>query len=307
MRTRIGLAAGILAVGVVSAAGADGGHGGGRFVPGAPQPNLDPGAAIAQGLLQRDFLYMRATSPNPSRFPTPLFALPPGGTSYRYPPSYGYGGGYPYGGGYYPYNYGFGSYGYPGYSDYSGYSNYLPLVPPQVIVVPDPNAAGAGGVRSAPAKPETTPKPETNPNPEKQRSDDFYLKGNDEGESISDALDDIRQAWLKGDWERLKARFSTDGKVGIYPGGTFKYSVDSGDFARLLKQAMSRIETTAFDLDRPRSDEPGRAFVSGKHTFLDVDKKKQETYVSYTLSRVDRKWKIIEAGSSSSPIKGHEK
>src|SRR5205823_3069459 len=121
LRRRIGLAAGVLVLGIVSAAGADGGRGGG-FVPGAPQPNLDPGAAIAQGLLQRDFLYMRATSPNPSRFPTPLFALPPAGTSYRYPPSYPYYGGgyYPYGGGgYYPYNYG---YGYPGFSTYGNYS-----------------------------------------------------------------------------------------------------------------------------------------------------------------------------------------
>jgi len=258
---------------------------------------------------------MRATTPNLPHYPPSRYGKPP-----YYQPSYPYSG-YPYG------SYG-GGYGYPGYSvfgyggyggyggyvgggygSYDGYPAYPPVIQQQpVIILRDADAPPAGAIRSVPPeKPDSTPKPDSASRPDAGRGGDFYLKGAGEGEGISDALDDIRKAWLNGDWERLKARFPATGQVGIYPGGVYKYSVDAPDFVRMLKQAMARIDTSGFEFDRPKSDTPGRAFVSGKHTFLDADRKKQETYISYTLERVDGKWRIVDAGSAASPIKSHEK
>src|SRR5438094_8441495 len=105
MRARVSLAAGVLALGIACAARADGGRGGG-FPP--PLQPLDPFSATPQALIERDFAYMRATSPNPSRFPTPLWARPSGPRTVS--PPYYFTPSYPYGGSYYPYGYGY--YGY---------------------------------------------------------------------------------------------------------------------------------------------------------------------------------------------------
>lgn len=272
--------------------------GNGTTVQVLPPDSLGPGSL---GLLERDFEYMRSTSRDPDHFlhgrwnpryqvVGPAVTVYPGAGGY-------YGGGWP----------AYGAYGY--YNPYGGFGGYYgpQVVQPQVIIVP---GQGATPQPAAPAQPSTQPmvpaRPDTAPpSGDTGKGDDFYLKARPTDESFSDALDDIRKAWLNGDWDRLKSRFETDGKVRIYPRGHYKYSVDSQAFATMLKDAMARIDTVSFDFDRPKPQDGGKVFVTGKHVFTDADKSKQTTYISYTLQRVQGRWKIVEAGSSLEPISAH--
>ncbi|MFN3653172.1 MAG: nuclear transport factor 2 family protein [Armatimonadota bacterium] len=301
-RTGLALAAGLLSLGVASAAQA-------QFGPTPPPRN--PG----EQLLEQGFQYGRMKGPKPGSggtlTPPPSYRVPPTAVTGRYRL-------HPGGGYYYP--------GYPGYPYYPyqpGYVGgiYTPygyvLIPGQqrdvyrsetVIIqgVPQPQ----GGYGAQPQQNERPPQRRETPREERPSSPSrgeggFYLDRQPAAEGLTDALDDIRKAWLNGDFERLKARFEPAGKVGIFLKGDFKYAMDAPEFQRVIRDAMSQIDTLAFELDRPRSEEAGRVFVTGKHTFLNAEKERKETFISYGLLRVDGKWKIVEAGSSSEPITAH--
>jgi hypothetical protein len=282
-----------------------------------PQPGVrllppEPLSPNSLGLIERDFMYMRATSPRPNDWmggrwnprvevgvPGPRI-YPPNGYYYG---GYGYGyAGFPYGGGFVgfggPGGFGFGL-GFPANSvqrEVIIYQNGAPVDPAALE-----RAAATGQVdpnrrEARPAPPRSQP-----------RDDEFYLRNGSKGtESLATALDDLRKAWLNGDFGRLSARFKPEGKVRIFPGGRYKYSVEARDFAEMLRDAMGRIDTLAFELSRPEGPEGVRAFVTGKHTFLDAEKMKTETHISYLLERNGGKWWIVEAGSSTAPIPGHQ-
>ncbi len=268
-----------------------------------PLPPYQP-QSQAEELLQRDFMRMRATAPNPDKFlygrynpryqvvtPRPVVPFPP-----VYP--------YPYPGYYYgtpvlPNPYLGIQYGYNG----------LPLQSQQqgVIILRE----GSNGQAQQPTQ-QPAPQQRTEPaRPVEPRGgalkEDFYLGGKGQSEALPDAVDDIRKAWLNGDYERLQARFKPEGTIGIYPDGKFKYSVSAKEFLNVAKEAMTRFDTTAFDLERPKSLQDGRVFVAGKHVFMDEDKKRQETQISYVLERTGGRWYIVEAGSADTQILKHEK
>lgn len=278
-------------------------------------PPIDPAYATPQALLQRDFNYMQSTRPGAQRNTMP----PQPGTP-------GYRSGYPYGRTQHHY---FPPYQWqPSYGYYNGYYGYFN--PTGVFIVVNPatsiqqreviiyregttgnpaypqqnQGSGANSVGGEGRAPQGRPTTE----PEKPRTgDDFYLGRGTQTETITDALDDIRKAWLNGDFGRLKARFKSEGQVRVYPKGQFKYAVPAQEFLGMVKDAMTRLDTVALEFDRPKSESAGKVFVSGKHTFIDAEKNRSESYISYGLERQDGKWVITEAGSSSTAaISKHE-
>jgi len=279
----------------------------------------EPLGSQSLGVLERDFAYLRNTSPNPNSFaggrwnPQYRVVNPP-----RYQPDYGY---FPPNYGYYPPGYGYGYY-QPGYSVQVGpgygyfqynqpYNQQQSVVQREVVVIREGQPADTGRREEPARRPESSggaglaeKRPDAAP-----AGDDFYLRGDrSEGEAISTALDDIRKAWLNGDFARLQARFKADGKVRVFPQGEYKYAVETKDFLALVKTAMDRIDTSAFELERPKALETNRVFVAGKHTFTDADKARRETHISYVLERAagkDARWRIVEAGSSATPIARH--
>jgi hypothetical protein len=299
-----------------------------NFNPGNPPPGgpgntrppyLPPGvqetyplAPFTQPDILRNYLQMRATSPRPNDFMGGQFN--PQYRSTRTPrdsyfPPYGYVDPYPY------VDYGYGGYSYGGYafnpvagapifpSIYSGYGSWYPQYLPQnrvivqrevIYVKPEVRAEDPGE--------RTEPRPSTGSQP---AAGDYYLVRPRE-ETLNDAIEDMRRAWLNGDYARFRARVREDGKVRIYLKGKYQYSVDGQDFGQMTHDAMTRIDTTGFELDQVQKTGENRAFVSGKHTYVDPDKSKREVYVSYGLVREKGHWHISEAGSSSSPITKHE-
>jgi hypothetical protein len=203
---------------------------------------------------------------------------------------------------------------YGGYNAYPGYGAPYPAYAPQQPLIiqreihyvhPDTRLA-PNGVRPEPrvepdsAPPEGRAAPRTEP-----AADDYYLS-RPRSETLDDAVQDIRRAWLNADFSRVKSRIRDDARVRIYLKGKYQYAVAGADFAQMTRDAMTRIDTTAFDLDRVANVGADRAFASGKHTYVDPDKTKREVHVSYGLVREDGRWKIAEAGSSTTPIRQHE-
>lgn len=284
--------------------------------PNQPKPFLrelppEPLGPNSLGLLEREFQYMRRTAPYPDKFlygrwnpryelVTPPVTTIPSGGGYYYPGTPYYGGGY--------YNGYVNPYGYPyGAGGYGFVPNGVPgAVAQQEVAIIQDRARGlqqSGALREAPRTASPARDERTG---SKGQLDDFYLGGSKQSETISDAMDDIRKAWLNGDVARLNARFKSEGKVRVYPQGNYKYTVEAKEFTSMLKDAMTKIDTIGFEFDRPKSEETGHVLITGVHTFVDADKEKRTTYVSYGLERTGGKWLITEAGSSAAPIVKHQ-
>jgi hypothetical protein len=287
--------------------------------PGGPgntsAPFLPPGvqetyplAPFTQPDVLRNYLQMRATSPRPNEFmggqfnPQYRSVAPPRDRRHHY----GY-----YGSGYVdPY---LGGYGYGGYvlgpsvgtsvfpSIYSGYGAWYPQYLPQERVVVQREV-----IYMRPPEPPSESRTEPQTRPEREPAAGEYYLSRPRQETLNDAIEDIRRAWLNGDYARFRSRVKEDGRVRIYLKGKYQYSVGSPDFGQMTRDAMARIDTTGFELDRVAKQGEERAFVSGKHTYMDPDKSKREVYVSYGLEREDGQWRITQAGSSSTAIEKHD-
>jgi hypothetical protein len=292
----------------------------GPVTPGLPgTPYLPQGVVetypftpFQQPDILRNYLQMRATSPNPNQFMGGQFNPQYQRVGPRNPPY-----GYPYYGGYgdvAPPGYGYGGLFYGGYaftpagglsvypSIYSSYGSWYPQYLPQnrvvvqreiIYVRPESGAEPPAARTEPPARPGSEP-----------ASGDYYLR-RPRVETLNDAIEDIRRAWLNGDYSRFRSRVKEDARVRIYLKGKYQYSVAGEDFGQMTRDAMTRIDTTGFELDRVTPSGANRAFASGRHIYVDPDKQKREVYVSYGLARENGRWLITEAGSSSAAVEKH--
>ena len=256
------------------------------------------------GLIEQNFQIMRRTSPFPNRFAGGIYNPRP--FSRRFGPR---GGGF-----YYP---SFGTFDYGGYafgyapslygsyvpSVYSTYGSwYPPYLPVDRVYIIERDV-----VRDQPTTEDRRADEGVKADNAKSRGSDdteYYLSPRS-GETVADAVAEISHAWMNGDYSRLKARIRSTGKVRIYLKGKYKYAVDSADFAQMSRDAMTRIDTISFTLDRVQRQGDDHVFASGKHVYDDPDRQKREVYVSYGLVKEDGRWKIAEAGSSTEPITSH--
>ena len=92
-----------------------------------------------------------------------------------------------------------------------------------------------------------------------------------------------------------------------YGDGRIRFCIDVPLGAAKGRDAMVKLDTISFEWDRPQSDAPGRVFVTGKHIYLDGEGKRQETFVSYGLERINGRRIVAEVGSSSTEVASHEK
>jgi hypothetical protein len=256
------------------------------------------------GLIEQNFRMMRRTSPFPNQFAGGMFNRRPffrrfGAAPFGFfSPTFG---GFSYGG----YAFDYGSPFYGGYvpSVYSLYGSWYPPYLPQervYIILPD-----AVKERAAPDTQQEDRGDQSLSGKQPRTDDGEYYLSPRSGETLDDAIAEIRHAWMNGDYTRLKSRLPEKGRVRIYLKGKYKYSVDAPDFAQMTQDAMKRIDTTSFALDRVKRLSDDRAFASGEHIYYDPDHVKHEVYVSYGLAKEDGRWKITEAGSSMEPVASH--
>jgi len=280
--------------------------------PGAPVGYAGPHSSTWSGSIDQNFAQMRRTSPHPWGFAGGAYNPHPSyGFNSYYSPSY-----------YYP---SYGNYSYDGYafsyapayyggyvpSVYAYYGSWYPqYLPVERVYIIERERVGTNSSHDAAPRERYEDSDQSEPS----QDGDYYLSpksgrlaesGSLASESLEDTIAAIRSAWMNGDTERLVSRIVKKGKVRIYLKGKYKYSVDAADFGQMSRDAMARIDTVSFTLDRVQKRGADRAFVSGKHTYYDPDRKKHEVYVSYVLVREQGQWRIAEAGSSTEPITTH--
>lgn len=154
--------------------------------------------------------------------------------------------------------------------------------------------------------------------------------------SYQAAFADIARAWTDGDIAPLRRHLrDTDTRLSVFLDKKYSYSIASGDFAQITRDALDRLNTVSFEFTRLRKAKNGDVTAFGKHIYLAVDSlgnqgtsndgdtvpfdqngydntnvspynqsndpatgEEKTVFVSYTLRHGDGKWYIIALDSS---------
>ena len=155
-------------------------------------------------------------------------------------------------------------------------------------------------------------------------------------DSYQAAFADIAKAWTEGDIAPLKKHVrDSDTRISVFLNKKYSYSIASGDFAQITRDALDRLHTVSFDLTRLRKSKTGDVTAYGTHVYrtgaaaagttgdtatvpfdqngADPDNAgaspydksgdpaagvNKTVYVSYTLRHRDGQWYIVEVDSS---------
>ncbi len=115
------------------------------------------------------------------------------------------------------------------------------------------------------------------------------------------ALDNIRSAWLNGDFSQMLPYIRSNRTVAIYLNGQYDYSLNGFDYREMTRDAIDHTRTVDFTFDRLERRSDGAFTAYGTQDFYDVDGNYRTIYVSYTLALSHGNWYIVAAGSSESP------
>jgi len=151
-------------------------------------------------------------------------------------------------------------------------------------------------------------------------------------DSYQAAFADIERAWDNGDPSLLSKHLrDSDTKIAVSLKGKYRYSIASGDFEQISKDAFDRLQTVSFKFTELRKAKNGDITAYGTHTYkasgdenasdshgddsvvpFDTDSPDQSSkadttadkkvYVSYTLRKHDDVWYIIGVDSSPKPL-----
>jgi len=236
----------------------------------------------------------------------------------------------------------YGSYSYPSvFSNYNGFPGYI--YNPSLVVLSDPYYPAY----NTPYTPFTAPTYQVTYN-----QTNYYALNDRVADDIQDggtvaqkaikqayaedsyqaAFADIERAWDNGDPSLLgKHLRDSDTKIAVSLKGKYRYSIASGDFEQITKDAFDRLQTASFKFTELRKAKNGDVTAYGTHTYkasgadsasdshgddavvpfdtenpdesaksdTAVDKK---VYVSYTLRKHDDVWYIIGVDSSPKPL-----
>jgi len=163
------------------------------------------------------------------------------------------------------------------------------------------------------------------------------LKNAYPADSYQAAFADIARAWTDSDIAPLRKHIrDTDTRVSVFLNKKYSYSIASGDFVQITRDALDRLHTVSFDFTRLRKTKTGDVTAYGAHVYrtgvgqsgtdggtvpfdqngTDIGGTNSETtspydkagdpvtgtertvYVSYTLRHRDGQWYIVEVDSS---------
>lgn len=150
--------------------------------------------------------------------------------------------------------------------------------------------------------------------------------------SYQAAFADIARAWSEGNVALIRKHLrSDDTKISVAFKKKYAYSIASGDFAQITRDAFDRLDTTSFQFTRLRKTKAGSYTAFGKHVYrlrdaadgeqigsddtvpFDGEKpydkssdpaagEEKTVYVSYTLSKREDQWCIVATDSSPTDL-----
>lgn len=119
---------------------------------------------------------------------------------------------------------------------------------------------------------------------------------------VRSTLNDLRQAWLEGDIDRLARHLTDRVDIGIYFGNDYSYTTSTDDFYAMTADTLATFQVVTMDFARPVRTSPREVFVSARQVYYDPDGVKGTMYLSYRLRQIGADWYVVAAGSSQDPI-----
>lgn len=186
------------------------------------------------------------------------------------------------------------------YSNYAGNTpqwisvNGIYFMPPPIVYLPQPIYAQSGEYSGW-----TT-----------DDADSYYLNQNrDENgkkietgatidRALENAMGDIKQAWENRNIALLSKHVKSADKIAVHLRGKYQYSLDSGDYIDMTKDAFRTTKTVSFDLGNPTRKEKGIALATGRHIYIDKNGNQRTVFLSYLFEKTENIYYITQVGTA---------
>jgi hypothetical protein len=124
--------------------------------------------------------------------------------------------------------------------------------------------------------------------------------------SYKEAFADIESAWINGDIDSIRKHLrNNDLKVAVSLNGKYSYSIASGDWADITRDALDHLQTVSFQFTLLRFQKSGDITGYAKHVYMTESKdgdKQNTMYLSYTLRHRDNMWYVVSVDTSPDPL-----
>ena len=163
-------------------------------------------------------------------------------------------------------------------------------------------------------------------------------------DSYQAAFADIARAWTNGDSSLLRRHLrDSDTRLSVFLNNKYSYSIASGDFLQITRDALNSLNTVSFEFTRLRKAKNGDVTAFGKHVYRTADasanagndsggetvpfdqsgslsknsptddeptgpirEAAKTVYVSYTLRHGEGQWYLIATDSSAQSLTASE-
>jgi len=119
----------------------------------------------------------------------------------------------------------------------------------------------------------------------------------------SQAIGDVRRAWLDSDVGPLSRHLTDQLDIRVYFDGEYSYTASTEDFYAMTLDTLATTQTVAMDFDEPVWVSSREVFYTGRQVFYDPDGQRQTVYLSFRLRQLGSEWYVVAVGTSLEPIR----
>ena len=128
---------------------------------------------------------------------------------------------------------------------------------------------------------------------------DYYYLSPGLRTSLKETLEDIRDAWVHGEFDLLLRHVRSEGKIHVTLRGKYVYSLTPEDYRDMTKDAVENTDTKSFEWVRTEKLSDDEVIAKARHEFADKDGERRTVYASYRLKEDHGVWWIVGVGSSN--------
>lgn len=121
--------------------------------------------------------------------------------------------------------------------------------------------------------------------------------------AVQSASDDIHKAWQDGNIDLLAKHVRPDSQLAIYLRGQYQYSLDTGAYLDMTRDAFHNTKTVSFTLDHVTRKQNGVYSVTGQHVYKDNQNQQHTVYISFVLEKTDKDYFITQVGTAPDQVK----
>lgn len=134
---------------------------------------------------------------------------------------------------------------------------------------------------------------------DRNMSENAYKLGDDEPDAaLSLAVRRIAQSWRSGEVEPLAAHLLRKSRLAIILNGTYRYSMEAGDFLALTRTAFSSAVDLQFTPDHLIRKSDKTYVLTGRHLYKDISGSGRTVYFSYVLQLEGDTYRITQLSTA---------